>query len=303
MSAPLCVSNGQWIPQAELKLPLHDAGFVLGATVTDLCRTFRHQPFRLPEHLERFGRSYTSARIPQPVPLDELARLAVELIRHNAQLLPPARDLAFLILATPGPIGYYAGQAGGAGEGKPTLILTTFPLTLSRFARLFTEGASLVIPSIRQVPPAILDARIKHRSRLTWWLAEQQAHDVDPTAAALPLDEAGHVTETAGANLLVVRHGTVFTPPRANVLDGISLRVTQELCGRLNIPFAELPLSPPDCQSADEMMLTSTPYGVAGVRRLQGTKLPWPGPIFERLFAAWNELVGLDIRAQILRGP
>jgi branched-subunit amino acid aminotransferase/4-amino-4-deoxychorismate lyase len=135
-----------------------------------------------------------------------------------------------------------------------------------------------------------------------WWIAEQQAKDVDPEASALLVDAAGHVTETAAANLAVVKDGTVLTPPRATVLNGISLRVVEELCGELGIPFAERPLSLVDCQSADEAMLTCTSYCVAGVRRIDGVELPWPGPVWRRLLAAWSAKVGVDIETQILQG-
>jgi hypothetical protein len=37
------------------------------------------------------------------------------------------------------------------------------------------------------------------------------------------------------------------------------------------------------------------------VGNLDGRTLPINGPIFENLLAAWNDLVGLDIRAQFLQ--
>src|SRR5262245_14628401 len=43
MSEPLAYFEGRLIPQSEARLPLHDAGFVMGATITDLCRTVRHR--------------------------------------------------------------------------------------------------------------------------------------------------------------------------------------------------------------------------------------------------------------------
>ena len=134
-----------------------------------------------------------------------------------------------------------------------------------------------------------------------WWIAEQQAHDIDPSAAALLVDRAGHVTETAAANFLIVKDGTVLTPPRDTVLNGVSLQVIEELCGELRIPFAERTLTLAECQTADEAMLTCTSYCVAGVRRLDGVELPWPGPVWRRLLAAWSERVGVDIEAQILQ--
>src|SRR5438067_867239 len=109
MSEPLAYLEGRFIPQSALRLPLHDAGFVFGATVTDLCRTFHHRLFRLSDHLTRFRRSCQAAHVPQPVPDTELAAIAERLVTHNAALLKPDEDLALVLLATPGPIGYYAG--------------------------------------------------------------------------------------------------------------------------------------------------------------------------------------------------
>ena len=131
-------------------------------------------------------------------------------------------------------------------------------------------------------------------------LFEQQAHDIDPNASALLADAAGHVTETAAANFLIVKDGSVLTPPRQTVLNGVSLLVVEELCCELGIPFAERRLTIAECQSADEAMLTCTSYCVAGVRKLNGVELPWPGPVWRRLLAAWSKRVGVDIEAQIV---
>jgi branched-chain amino acid aminotransferase len=299
-SGPLAFLNGRFLPLADVALPLHDAGFVLGATVTDLCRTFRHRLFRLPDHLARFRNSCRAARIPQPVADDELTRLAEQLVAHNAALLPPEHDLALVLFATPGPIGYYLGQEGGPGDAPPTLGLYTFPLPFARYARLFRDGARLVVPAVRHVPAVCVDPRIKQRSRLHWWLAEQEAHDTDPAASALLLAPDGHVTETAAANFLIVRQGTVLSPPRDTILGGISLQVIEELCGELGITFLERLLRLDDCLTADEALLTSTPYCVAGVSRINDTTLSWPGPVWQRLLAAWSDRVGIDVRRQIL---
>ncbi len=292
--------NGRFLAQERPGLGANDAGFIFGATVTDLSRTFRNQLFRLDDHLARFRRSCEAAQVPQPVKDEELARLANELVRHNAALLSPEDDLALVLFATPGPIGYYAGEPGGPGEGQPTLGLHTFPLPFARFQRLFREGARLVVPSIRHLPPDCIDRRIKHRSRLHWWLAEQEAHRRDPLASALLLDPDGQLTETAAANFLIVRQGTVLTPPRDRVLGGISLLTVEELCRELGIPFSEQPITLADCQTADEAMLACTSWCLAGVSRLEDRSLPFPGPVYQRLLDAWSRRVGLDIGRQIL---
>jgi branched-subunit amino acid aminotransferase/4-amino-4-deoxychorismate lyase len=302
MPGPIAYLNGRYLPQAELALPLHDAGFVFGATVTDQCRTFHHRLFRLSDHLARFRRSCDLACVPQPLADEVLTQIAGKLVKENTALLAQEQDLALIMIATPGGIGYLIGQTGSAGEAPPTLAMHTFPLPFSRYRPLFEEGARLIIPKIQHIPAACIDPRIKQRSRLHWWLAELEAGQSNPGSSALLLDTDGHITETAAANFLLVRAGTVATPPRHTVLGGISLQVTEELCKDLGIPFEERPLSLNDCLNADEAMLSSTPYCLAGVSRIQDTPLPWPGPIFEKLLAGWNRLVGLDLRGQILSG-
>jgi len=303
LSIPLVYMNGHLLPQTEAQLPLHDAGFVMGATATDLCRTFGHRLFRLDSHLRRFRQSCFLARVPQPLADEELIRLAEELVRHNAALLSPEQDLALVLLATPGPVGYYLGQAGGPGDGPRTLILHTFPLPFARYARLVRDGTRLIVPSVRHVPAASIDPRIKQRSRLHWWLAEQEVHQIDPLASALLLDDQGRITETAAANFLLVRRGEVLSPPCSSVLGGVSLHVTQELCQKLGIPFHEQVLTVEDCLHADEAWLTSTPYCLAGVRQINGVELPWPGHLLGRLLEAWNALAGFDVHRQILSNP
>ncbi|NBP81852.1 TetR family transcriptional regulator, partial [bacterium] len=56
-SAPIAWMNGRFLPAAELSLPVGDAGFVLGATVTEQLRTFRGRLFRPHAHSKRLHES------------------------------------------------------------------------------------------------------------------------------------------------------------------------------------------------------------------------------------------------------
>jgi branched-chain amino acid aminotransferase len=299
MAEPLTYLDGRLIPRHEAALGLHDAGFVLGATVTDLVRTVRHRLYRWDDHFARFRHSCRAAQIYPPVAEDELTRAAHELVAHNASLLQPHQDLALVLFVTLGPIGYYLGLAGGPGDSPPTFGMYTFTLPFERYRGLFQHGAHLAVPATRQVPATCVDPRIKQRSRLHWWLADREVHAVHPDASALLLDLDGHLTETAAANVLLVKDGVVLSPPRPTILNGVSLAVVEELCGELGIPFAERPLTVYDAQTADEMMLASTPYCLCGVSRFNGSPVPWPWPLYQRLLTAWGQRIGLDIRGQV----
>lgn len=301
MSLPageLAFCNGMFLPRTAVSLPIHDAGFVFGATVTDLCRTFDHQLFRLTDHLLRFRASCDSARIPQPVSDRELTDCAETLVEHNATLLPPIHDLALVLIATPGSLSHYAGQES-VKDRAATLIMHTFPLPFQRFARWFREGARLIVPARCQVPVRCVDPRIKQRSRLHWWIAEQEVHDVDPHASALLLDTEGFVTETAAANFLLVRGNKVVSPPADRILAGVSRLVVKELCAQLKIQFLEEAIRLEDCLAADEAMLCGTSFCLAGIQQINGKSISWPGPVFQSLLGAWSRMAGLDIQTQV----
>ena len=49
MPEPNVFLNGRFVPASQAHLAIYDAGVVLGATVTEMVRTFRQRLFRLDE--------------------------------------------------------------------------------------------------------------------------------------------------------------------------------------------------------------------------------------------------------------
>jgi branched-chain amino acid aminotransferase len=203
--------------------------------------------------------------------------------------------------ATPGPLGFYLGESV---NGPPTLGMATYPLPFARYRSFFTDGVTLAAVGLEGFRSSVLPPTIKHRSRMFWHVADHKArkHTRNPNALALAyiLPAGLEFTETSVANFLVVIEGGVVSPPRDQILDGISLRVTKELCGTLGIPFVEAPLTLTDLD-ASEATLTGTAFCLAGVKELFNVRhqqFDWPGPVFRKLLAAWSDLVGVDIAKQ-----
>jgi branched-chain amino acid aminotransferase len=291
---PLAYLNGRILPATDAGISLQDAGFVWGATATDRVRTYGHKLYLLAEHLERFRSSWELCAIPQPLPDSELAHIAENLVSLNSALFGPKTELVLIIFATPGTC------RPGKPAAKSTLGMHAVPFDGEVYRSLLAQGAKLIVSEVRQLPVECVPRQAKMRSRMHWWLAEQQARQTDPDALALLADRAGHLTETAAANFLLVRKGVVTSPPRGQILDGVSLLVVEELCGTLGIKFEEHSLKIEDCKSASEALITSTPYGVAGVSSIDGHSIHWPGSVLKRLHKAWSERVGVDIWRQIL---
>jgi len=116
------------------------------------------------------------------------------------------------------------------------------------------------------------------------------------------LDEHDRVSETSTANLLIYTAG-LASPPPGSVLPGISLAEVRQLAAGLGVDFHDRPLTLGDVAAADEVFLSSTPFCLIPVTRLDGRLIGGgvPGPMFARLIAAWNRHVGLDIPAQARR--
>lgn len=304
MSEPLVYLRGEFVPASQATLPIYDAGIVLGATVTEMTRTFNGRLFRLEDHLARLFRSLRYVRFEIGLSRDELADISHRLVEHNLPLAPSGAELGLIHFVTAGEYPTYAGSAAGAARTTPTVCVHTFPLPFGLWARKMAEGVHLVTPSIRHVPPQCYDPKMKYRSRMHYYLADQEARLADPEAVALLLDLEGNVTETSGANFLLLSEGTLVSPSRRNILPGVSRATTIELAAGLGIRCVERDVQVFDCLNADEAYLTSTPYCMLPVTRINGVKIGdgRPGPMFARLLQAWSQLVGVDVRAQVLSG-
>lgn len=299
---PMVFLKNRFVPASQASIAIYDAGIVLGATVTDMARTFHHRPFRLKDHIDRFYRSARYTRISPPFDQSRMEKVSLELLQANSGLLTKEQELAIVFFMTAGELASYAGLAGSSQEMNPTLCIHSFPVPFESYSHFFTKGAHVITPSIRHYPPQCVDSKIKHRSRMQWWLADQETHQVDPEGITLLLDLDGNVTETGGSNFAIVQQGRVVSPPTRNTLPGVSLLTVTELCKELNIPFEQKDFQVYDVINAQEALLFTTPYCIAPVTRINGLTIgdgEVGGPVFQRLISAWSKRVSLDIAAQV----
>lgn len=300
MTEPLVYLNSQMIPASQASLKIYDAGVVLGATVTEMTRTFRHQPFRLEDHVARLFRSLKYVRLDIGMSQEQLVAASRELLANNTKLIAADDELGLIHFVTAGEYGSYVAVPGTPVRSGPTVCAHTFPMPFALWAERIKSGAHVVTPSIRHVPPQCYDPKMKYRSRMHYFLADQEARLADPQALALLLDLDGNVTETSGANFLIVENGTIVSPTLRNTLPGISRATVIELAEKLGIPFVERDIQVHSVMNADEAFLSSTPYGLCPVTKINGVTIGdgQPGAVYRRLMSAWNELVGMDVVAQ-----
>jgi branched-chain amino acid aminotransferase len=308
MSAAVAISgnvawrNGEFVPRDELCLPVGDAGFVLGATVTEQLRTFHGRLFLPDPHAERLAASLAAVGIRPAVSPAELVAVAARVAAHNHGLAQaaaggdPGPDLGVVIFVTPG--DHPAQHAGRPGESLA--VVHSFPLAFGAWARAYGDGMALRTVSITQVPETCWPLHAKVRSRLHYFLADREAHAVEPGARALLAHADGRISETTTANVAIVRRGMIVAPPDADALPGVSLAHVERLAATLGIACRRDSLRATDLAGADEILLTSTPSCILPATRFDGRPVGSgrPGPVLQQLLAAWSHDVGLDIAAQ-----
>ncbi len=302
MQEPVVYLNGRMIPASQASVKIYDGGIVLGATTTECTRTFKHKLFRIEDHVARLYRSLKFMRLDIGMSPQEMVRLSAQVNEQNAALLKPDQDLGLIHFVTPGEYKAYAGSAAGGPAPTPTVCIHTFPMPFHLWADYFRAGAHVVTPSIRHIPPQCIDPKMKYRSRMHWFLADGETRLADPKATSLLLDLDGNITECSGSNFLIAKDNAVHSPTTRNILPGISRQVVMEMCADLAIPFVERDMQVHDVVNADEAFLSTTPYCLCPVTKINGIPIGAgkPGPMFKRLIERWSQIAGLDIVAQIL---
>lgn len=275
--------DGRFVPPAEAVIPVGDAGFVFGATVTEQLRSFGGRLFLPAGHAARFRRSLEIVGIEPAWPVAHLFEVAAEVTARCHAAGPVEGDLGVVVFATPGD----APAQHGGRPGTSRVLIHAFPLAFASWAGAYETGVVLRSVSTTQIPPSCWPIELKCRSRMHYHLADREARAAEPGARALLLHADGRVSETSTANVVVVVNGALRTPPAGDALAGISLAHLHTLAHGLGIGWQERSLSLADLAAADEILLTSTPNCLLPVTRLDGQAVGdgRPGPLFARLLA------------------
>ena len=293
--------NGQFVPESEAKLSIYDLSVMQSAAAFEMTRSFKGIHFRLREHLQRLKESCRLLSIPLSEDLYcQLWGLCLQVGERNDH--GPDEEHRLLIVVSPGCAPMYKDLAGVIPH--PFVYIADFPLryTVAGFSKYFTEGVHCVTSHIQQVPDACIPSAAKHRSRLHFHLAQQQAPPGTwPLMEYLSTpdydgNQSSYYAEAPGANIVYVDTSHRIHTCERMALPGISLETVKELTGATPI---DEPLFGPEY--AKELWLTGTPFCMLPVVSLDGKPIGdgQIGPIYKETLAKWSKLVGVDIQEQI----
>jgi branched-chain amino acid aminotransferase len=277
--------EGEYVPIAEARIPILDAGFVRSDLTYDVVGVWDGGFFRLDDHLDRLDRGLERIRLKSPFSRDQTKAIMFEVVRRSG--LREAYVETVITRGVPAP-----------GERDPRKWTPRFYAYAIPYVWIVQPeqqelGTQAVVArdTIR-IPPGSVDPKVKnfHWGDLVRGLFE--AYDRD---AWLPIltDGNGLITEGPGFNVFMLVNGTMYTP-REGVLEGITRRTAIELAEEAGIEMVigDVPLDL--IYAATEIFFTSTAGGIMPVTTLDGEPVGdgTPGPVTRKLRERYWDLHG-----------
>ena len=256
--------NGKFIDWDDARVHVISHVVSYGSAVFEgiRCYSTRQGPaiFRLRDHVQRLVNSARIYRMDIPYTLEEIAGVAVELVRVNKMGACYVKPIVLR--------GY--GEVG----------VNPFPCPIEVYmacwewgsylgAEAVEKGVDVCVSSWTRMAANTLPAMSKSAANYMNSQLIRMEAIVNGYVEGIALDPHGYVSEGSGENLFLVQDGVVLTPPlAASVLPGITRRTIITLCEDLKIPVREEMIPREWLYIADEVFFTGTAAEVTPLRSI-----------------------------------
>jgi branched-chain amino acid aminotransferase len=232
---------------------------------------------QLKRHYERLCRSARLLQIPFDHTYDRYCKAIFELM---GALLKPDRDMwarttLFAI-------------DGHWGEGTASdLIVTAYHQEIQE-----SPPISIGVSTWQRSSDVSLPARIKTGTNYQVARLARIEGRARGCQEMVLLNQWGRVAEATGACVVMVRDGTIYSPPPTEgALESITLDIVEALAQSLAIPFVRRPIDRTELLIADEMGICGTLAELTLVRSVDGEALAEKWPVLEALQRRYFEAI------------
>jgi branched-chain amino acid aminotransferase len=287
MSAKFIWMDGQLRPSSEGVVPFLSAALQYGYSVFEGIRCYATQDgpavFRLEEHVERL---FDSALI---VGFRDLPYTRKQTIEAINQVIAANEFSACYIR----PMIYLDGALSMTVEaGKLRMVVAVWEWSAFLGEEAKERGIRANIASFTRLHPNIMMTKAKVSGNYVGSiLARTESHRLGFDEAIM-LDPAGYVAECTGENIFVVRNSTIYTVPRASILEGITRDSLIALTRDLGYQVIEEPISRDQLYIADEVFVCGTAAEVIALREIDHRQIGEgkTGPVARNLQKAFDEV-------------
>jgi branched-chain amino acid aminotransferase len=280
--------NGALVPWDSAQTHVSAHGLQYGTGVFEGMRSYDTADgaaiFRLQDHMRRLAESASAYEITLPYSVEQLCDAALEVIRANGLKAAYLR-----------PIAYFDSHSFAVWPRDcPVSVAIIAVPGLAYIPGGPERGVRVMISTTRRIDASTLPPHVKACGHYTNSVrAVQEALRAGYDEAVL-LNTKGDVAEGSGANLFVVKDGTLVTNDRdASILMGITRDSVLTIARDLGIPVEIRPLSVADVRGADELFFSGTAVEVTPIKEVDGKAIAdgKPGAITRRLQQTFQDAV------------
>lgn len=254
--------NGKFLKAEDAKTDLYSQSLHYGYAVFEGIRSYLVENgtriFKAEEHYERLLRSANLLKIPLHYSTNELIDITYEVLERNKFLDAYIRPL---VICSP--------NMSLSRAKDSYLVIQAWEWSNGYLA----SKMQIMTSSFRRPNPDAFHIEAKVSGHyVNSILACQEAKDKGFDEALL-LDVNGYVAEGPGANVFYENNGVLHTPPKGNILPGITRATVIELCDEMNIPVIEKYFNPDEMKGSDAAFYCGTAAEIVELASLD--KIPF----------------------------
>ena len=273
--------DGRLVPWSEVEVHVLSHSLHYGSAVFEGERVYGGRVFKLSAHTERLIASAAHIGIACPFDKPTLEAATCAVVAANAISDGYVRPLCWLG-------DEVTSLAGFRCPVHVAIAAWEWPHAFGHSA--LADGIRLMVSPWRRPPPQSAPHQAKAAGLYLLGMMSRRAAEARGYDDALMLDYRGLVAEATGANLFMVKGGTVVTPVADCVLAGITRETVLHLARTLGYAIEIRHVTAEQLRGADEVFLTGTAYEITPVRSIGDTTYR-VGTVTRALIAAFQQLV------------
>ncbi len=168
------------------------------------------------------------------------------------------------------PLIYWGGQVSGLNMngGKPSLGIAAWEWNNYLGAEALAKGIRANISSYTRHQPNVTMTKAKISGNYANSILAKTESIRLGFEEAIMLNPQGYVAECTGENIFYVRDNKIYTPPLADILEGITRDSIITMARDLGYQVSELPVSRDQLYTADEVFVCGTAAECIGLREI-----------------------------------
>lgn len=272
---PYVFMNGRLTEWNDARIHVSSEALIRGISIFEGIKGYwRHDGkgfsiLALREHYERLTRSARLQHLPFSTGYEEFRESCLTLVR---KLLTTERDLWLR------PTLFSVEGQWGA-DTVTDLVITCYHQDKKEPEPVKVGVSTWQRPLDTGLPARIKSAANYQTGRLARIEGRRQGFD-----DMIVLNQWGRVAEASASCVVMVRDGSVFTPPPyEGCLESITVNIIEALCQTLGIRFQRRPIDRSELLVADEIVLAGTLMEMGIVSLFDDRQMPVATPIFDRV--------------------